>query len=206
MSDFDLTNWKYGRTIDVHIYMAAQYYGELENGWHLLAREHIVKRNYDTAIKSEDTWNEKRASLGFSQFSQADAEALSRNDWLLIVTSFAARLNYVDYFNMWGYRFSDAAIAQVEAYGFDKVPKVFFDYTESHYCEGFNFNPLPVDGNGVWPSNVEIENTLNINSIYKVVPALEDNDDHFCVGHDHGDESFSFNKGMYLNKAPDSSN
>ena len=151
MSKFDLFNWKYGRTINVHVYMAAQRYGELANGWHLLAREHIVKRNFDTIVKDEADWNVKKANIGFDNYSFEEAKNISRNDWLLIVTSFSARLDFVDYFNMWGYSFSDKAIAQVKSYNYTEVPRVFFDYTNGSYCEGFSFTPLLVDGNTIWP-------------------------------------------------------
>lgn len=152
MASAKLTGWKDGASISIQTRMAAQKYGELENGWHLLPRQHIIHREFKQAIKNKQTWLDKRASLGFANYSLQQAKQIKQNDWLLIATSHAAKLDFTEYYQMWGFSFTDTAKAQVATFKHKPVPKVFFKFSDKQYCETLDIKATAVDGKQPWVS------------------------------------------------------
>ncbi|WOH36588.1 ImpA family metalloprotease [Thalassotalea fonticola] len=152
MASAKLNGWKDGASISIQTRMAAQKYGELENGWHLLPRQHIIHREFKQAIKNKNTWLAKRANLGFSQYSLQQAKKIKQNDWLLIATSHAAKLDFTDYYQMWGINFTDTAKAQVQSFKHEVVPNVFFNFSAKQYCETLDVKAIPIDGKQPWVS------------------------------------------------------
>ncbi len=133
-----LNGWKHGVGIYIQMMMSAQAEGVLQDGWHLLARLHVLEREFSRADDSDDSWAAKRNSLGFSQFSRAEARALSNNDWLAIALSTVTGRDMRDYLRMWGLGFSDAASNQIAGLLYPPMPKKFFDSSNAGYCENMS--------------------------------------------------------------------
>lgn len=153
---WDSMGWSEGVSLFIQMMMSAEDNGVLVDGWHLLARLHILEREFGRANDSEAAWEEKKASLGFSQYSLTDADALNQTDWLLIAISYATQMDHRDYFDMWGQAYTAAAGAQVAASSYAKqTPRNFYISSGTGYCkgEGFDGNKLAVDGHQVWPTS-----------------------------------------------------
>ena len=137
----------------IQMMMTAEHQGALADGWHLLARLHILEREFNRARSDATTWDAKKTSLGFSSYSKAEADAISSNDWMVIAVSKVTGMDYRDYFSMWGQAYSTKANDQVVAFNHATAERRFFITSPNGYCkgEGFDGNYLPVDGNQTWP-------------------------------------------------------
>ena len=146
------SDWSHQVSMTIQMLMAAQHQGALLDGWHLLARLHILEREFNRALASETTWEAKKVSLGFSSYTLTEAKAISNNDWLVVALSYAAGLDYRDYIRMWGQTFTSKADAQVAGFGYVAVARQFFVSSSKGYCKGGGFNgqKLPVDGSSGW--------------------------------------------------------
>ncbi|WP_166738765.1 ImpA family metalloprotease [Psychromonas algarum] len=82
-------------------------------GQHLIARVHIIEREFNSALASDEAWINKRDNLGFSTYSLDEAKAISTNDFILIAASRAVNLDYRQPLNLMGVLVSDKANAQV---------------------------------------------------------------------------------------------
>lgn len=143
--------WNKGVGIYIQMMMAAQNYGELTDGWHLWARLHILEREFTNAIKNEQTWELKKSGLGFSDYTLEEAKVASNSDFMLIALSHGAKLDYTQYFEMWGLNNTDKAKQQVNNMLHSVVPKVFFASGQKTYCETFDHATINVDGTSIWP-------------------------------------------------------
>ncbi|NRA61715.1 MAG: RICIN domain-containing protein, partial [Psychrobium sp.] len=146
-----LNSWDQSVAMTIQMMMAAQAEGSLIDGWHLLARLHILLREFKRAVHSEILWLNKRDSLGFGQYSRAAAKALDKNDWLVIAISAATELDYREFLAMWGLSFSDTAATQVANLGFSAVTKKFYQVKDGGYCEGLDKAAITIidtDGDG----------------------------------------------------------
>lgn len=142
MQAADLTGWSDGVAISIQMMMSVQDQGVLENGWHLLARLHILHREFRRADNSDEAWEAQRASLGFSMFTRQEANALNNNDWLAISFSIVAERDMGDYLRMWGLEVGAEASAQIASLGYPALPTQFFDSTATGYCE--NMSPAKI--------------------------------------------------------------
>lgn len=148
-----VSDWSQQVSMTIQMMMAAQQQGKLVNGWHLLARLHILEREFNRARADATTWENKKTSLGFASYSKADADAISNNDWMLIAVSSVTGLDYRDYLSMWGISYSPKAAAQVASFAYTPTPRRFYVSSATGYCkgEGFTGNYLAVDGQKTWP-------------------------------------------------------
>lgn len=153
MQEAKLTSWSDGMATMLQMMIAAQKNGALQDGWHLLARLHILLREFERAKGSEEIWLQKRAQLGFSQFSLDAAKGISNNDFLLIAMSYSTRLDYRQLYQMWGLATSQAAQDQIAEFNFTVIAKQIYVYNPGDYCLGLDLQSIPVDGNQVWPLN-----------------------------------------------------
>ncbi|WP_308873954.1 ImpA family metalloprotease [Thiothrix subterranea] len=146
-------NWSRAASMTIQMMMTAEHQGALVDGWHLLARLHILEREFNRARSDTTAWDAKKTSLGFASYSKAEADAISNNDWMVIAVSKVTGMDYRDYFSMWGQAFSAKANAQVVAFNHAAAQRRFFITSPSGYCkgEGFDGNFLPVTGSQVWP-------------------------------------------------------
>ena len=153
MQDAKLTSWSNGMATMLQMMVAAQKYGALEDGWHLLARLHILLREFERAKANEDIWLEKRASIGFSGYSLDTAKAISNNDFLLIAMSYSTRLDYRDLYQMWGLATTQGANDQVAGFNYTSIARQVYVYAPGDYCLGLDLQAVAVDGNQTWPLN-----------------------------------------------------
>jgi len=111
--------------------MLAQHMDRLEDGWDLLAILHILERDRNR-IKAD--WENRKHQIGFTTYTLDEFNHINHNDWLVISYSFATKLDYRPFFDMYGIQYSQKASEQVAAFGYDAAPKRFFVSTPRGYC------------------------------------------------------------------------
>jgi hypothetical protein len=140
--------------LKIEAMMHAQKLGMVQNGWHVLARVHILEREMKRAKLD---WLAKRASVGFSTYTLTEINSIGNTDWLVIAYSYAAGLDYRNYFDMMGIPYSQKARNQIASFGFPMVPNSLFVSTDMGYCKTdsygtvFNRPTLPIDGITLYP-------------------------------------------------------
>ncbi len=146
--------WSEGAATIIQMMMSAEDNGALIDGWHLLARLHIIERAYQQAVKDDDKWLATKAGIGMSLYERATAKAMNPEDWLLIAVSHATGFDYRAYFNAWGHQYTPAAAAQVAAFSLPSMPVNYYVSSAEGYCQGqgFDGNKLPLDGSSAWPA------------------------------------------------------
>ena len=139
--------------LKIEAMMHAQKMGKIQNGWHILARVHILEREMKRAKKD---WEAQKASVGFSTYSLNEINAIGNNDWLVVAYSYTAEVDFRDYFDMMGISYSQKARNQIASFGFDVAPKALFVSTPKGYCSEdkygrlFDRPSLPIDGTTVY--------------------------------------------------------
>lgn len=128
---------------------------KLAAGMHLIARLHILERNYNAALKDVATWEATKGNLGFGTLSFDQAKALKNNDWIVIAASWAVGLDYRSLLDMMGCRFSAEASAQVASFGF---PSTGREYITANNYNGAWFKDSRVFGE--FGSAVQIKTTV----------------------------------------------
>ena len=68
-------------------FMQVQKLGKLQDGWHFLTRWHILNRTIPYVKKD---WENRKSSIGFSNYTLDEFNKISNNDYMLITMSFAA--------------------------------------------------------------------------------------------------------------------
>ncbi len=135
--------WSYGATLIVQILMHAQNLGALDNGWHLIARLHLLENAFELADNSDEAWDEQKQSLGFGQFTREGVLALDNNDWLLIAASYSVGVDYRPFFDLVGQGYSSEASNQVAALSLTTQASGFYlPESDNAYCSGFSNQPL----------------------------------------------------------------
>lgn len=151
MQEAKLTSWSSGMATMLQMMVAAQKHGALENGWHLLARLHILLREFERAKDSNELWLQKRAQLGFSQFSLEAAKSISNNDFLMVAMSYATKLDYRELYQMWGLATTQGAKDQIAAFNFTQIDRQVYVYNPGDYCLSLDLQAVAVDGQQAWP-------------------------------------------------------
>ncbi len=129
--------------------------GKLTAGMHLIARLHILERNFNAALKDAATWEATKAGLGFGTLSFDQAKALKNNDWIVIAASWAVGLDYRALMDMMGCRFSPEASAQVASFGFPTTGREYI--TANNYNAAWFKNSRAF---GEFGSAVQIKTTV----------------------------------------------
>lgn len=146
------TGWSWGARVFIQIMMQAQNQGELDNGWHLLGRLHILEREFNRLKGDEALWLASRDNIGFSSYSRDEANSINNNDWLLIALSIITERDMRDYLDMWGFSFSDKAKSEVITKSLQAMPLTYFASSGTGYCvDEFAETEIPVDGATIWP-------------------------------------------------------
>ena len=113
--------------------------GKVEDGWDILARVHII----DRALKeAKQDWENKKDSLGFSNYSLDEINSISNNDFLVIAYSWAAGVDFRDFFDMMGIDYSKKASEQIKSFNFEKAPKEMMLSTSNGYCKEDKYGKL----------------------------------------------------------------
>ncbi|MBU1669015.1 ImpA family metalloprotease [bacterium] len=152
---WESSNWSHQVLVTIQAMMHTQKMGKLDNGWHLLARLHILEREITQA---KVDWEANKASLGFDSYTLDEFNAMRNNDWLLVSFSFASGLDFRDYLSMMGIEYSQKASDQVASFNYTAVPKAFFVSTPNGYCKSddtygafLSKSTLDVDGTTGFP-------------------------------------------------------
>jgi len=125
------SSWDEEFMVTLQAMMQAQKYGELTDGYDLLALNHIIRREANSA-----TWESKKNDLGFSDYSDDEYANISPNDFSLVALSYIANLDYRPFFDMFGLKYSEKASTQVDDNNpANKTKKVFFVSTPDGYCK-----------------------------------------------------------------------
>jgi len=146
--------------LKIQAMMHAENMGKVENGWHVLARVHILEREKSRA---KQDWDARKASIGFSTYTLDEFNSIRDNDWLIVSYSYAAELDYRNYFDMMGIPFSQKARDQIASFGFDVVPNELFVSTNGGYCKEdgagrlFDRPTIAIDGVQTWPSETDTD-------------------------------------------------
>ena len=141
----DFSEWNKSPTIIIQLMMAAQKEGSLQEGWNIIPMMHILTREFDTARKLDEAWDAKKDSLGFSQYTREQANAIDNNDYLLIVIGYLSQLDLTDYFSMWGLGTSEEAKSQVVSAGFKTMPTTFYrPEVENGYCHTLDHEAIEI--------------------------------------------------------------
>ncbi|ABV86226.1 ImpA family metalloprotease [Shewanella pealeana] len=146
-----LTSWSNGMATMLQMMVAAQKHSALENGWHLLARLHILLREFERAKGSEELWLQKREQLGFSLFSLDAAKNISNNDFLMVAMSYATKLDYRELYQMWGLTTTPLAKEQLASFNFTVIDRKVYVYNPGDYCLSLDLQAVAVDGQQAWP-------------------------------------------------------
>lgn len=137
------SSWSQGVALVIQMMMHAQDKGKLANGWHLIARLHLLDKAFAEADNDEASWEAKKAALGFSTYTLEDTKNMDNNDWLLIAASYATGLDYRPYLDLMGLRYSSKANTQLSAFGYAAVDKAFFNPTSNRaYCDSLSQNKV----------------------------------------------------------------
>ncbi len=150
------------RNIQFRVYiqmiMHAQKYWALQDGWDLWARLHVLEKNIND-VKAD--WENKKASLWFSNYTLDEFENISNNDWMLVSMSYAAKLDYRPLFDMYGQDYSEKASEQVESFGFPKAKQTYFVSTPEWYVTKDKYGDyldkpdMEIYSYSVWPENID---------------------------------------------------
>ena len=135
----------------IQMMMAGQAQGSLTNGWYLLARLHILERDFYTAARNDEQWEAMKANLGLASYTRAEAHAMSNNDWMNIATSVALQKDMREFLAMWGLPASQAANDQVAALSLPAMNKVFYAADGADFCKGLDKTPVAVSASMAWP-------------------------------------------------------
>jgi plastocyanin len=123
-----LTNWgsyDYNYFVWWQLMNQARLHDKLDNGYHIIARMHILQRQFNTASSSDESWAAMRNNLGLSLYTREEAKAMSYNDWILISASRAVALNFSQPLNLLGVITSDKAKDQVSENGYAVIGNEF---------------------------------------------------------------------------------
>lgn len=145
-------SWSEHHALYLQLMMATQAETNLSNGWYIYPRLHIWEREFYRADNTDESWTDKKAGLGFDQYTHEELSSLSRNDWLYISLSEITQLDLTQWFNMYGFTVSNKAQSQVQSKGLKELEQVFYTSTGTGYCSSLDQASLPVDGTQVWPN------------------------------------------------------
>ncbi|MCZ8498341.1 hypothetical protein O9929_10835 [Vibrio lentus] len=68
---------------------------------------HLIEREFNRLKGDDELWNDRKGSIGFSDYTRQEAVDITNNDWLLIALSYVAERNMTQYFRHMGFSFSD---------------------------------------------------------------------------------------------------
>ncbi|WBA82473.1 ImpA family metalloprotease [Endozoicomonas sp. GU-1] len=156
----DFKSWNLGAAIYLQMMMAAQSQGALTDGWMLLPRLHILEREFSRALSSRDTWNAKRTSLGFSEYTWEEANSIwspsseLHNDWPSIALSMVTGRNMLNYLNKWGLTSSAKAQNQIMALNLPPMEAIYYKTDGNQFCEQFDNPGIIIEKGMVWDAAV----------------------------------------------------
>lgn len=152
MQEQGLTEWNQNAAMMIQMMMAGQAQGSLTNGWFLLARLHILEREFYTATRNDENWNSMKDDLGFANYTRDAANEMTNNDWMNISLSVALQKDMREFLSMWGLSANPVANEQVAGLSLPKMEKVFYAADGADFCTGLNKSAIPVSQTMAWPT------------------------------------------------------
>jgi hypothetical protein len=92
--------------------------------------------------RAKKDWDAKKDSVGFSTYTLDEINSIRNNDWLVIAYSYAAELDYRNYFDMMGIEYSQKARDQIASFEYEVVPNSLFVSTSKGYCNEDDYGTL----------------------------------------------------------------
>ena len=176
------TTWDAQAAMAIQMWMSAQKQGVVEDGWHVLARLHVLERAFNQARRNDEDWVAAKTNLGFESYSRDEANNISNNNWMVIAMSVVTGHDYTDYLDAWGLPISDKARTEVINMGYPKMPIEFFITSERGYCEINNNGDflgklgMPVSADMLWPEEVDADSDGTWDGIEHLVTDTTDTD------------------------------
>jgi hypothetical protein len=127
---------------------ARHYNRNLRDGWELLTLMYLLERNVGA---SSANWTSVNTRLGFGTYATYP-NTMNGNDFVLIAASNVARRDLRPVFDLWGVVYSDAASAQVQAFGFQPAAQVVFPMAHLSAQSSGVGAPVPVNATSVYPA------------------------------------------------------
>jgi hypothetical protein len=103
---------------------ARHYNSALRDGWELYTLLYLLERNFSTSSTSAN-WSTLREAMGFGTYA-SHPSAINGNDFMLIAASRIIGRDMRPVWNLWGVTYSEAAAAQVAAYGHAAAEPLLF--------------------------------------------------------------------------------
>ena len=148
------TSWSWGARVYIQMMMSTQNQNVLNNGWHLLGRLHLIEREFNRLKSSDELWNTRKGTIGFSSYTREEANDLNNDDWQLVALSYVSEHDMRNYLDMWGFSFSDKAKEQVAGLNLNEMPLNYFASSNQGYClDEFAVKPVSINGTNSWPLN-----------------------------------------------------
>lgn len=145
MRDANLSSAGQQMAMFVQLLAALETQGVFDDGWLMMPRLNLVTREFQTS-NNDTAWATKAEGLGFGGMDRETAFSLSQNDWLLIALSWSAQRDLRAYLDMWGYIYSDDALAHVASLGLPRLQPAYYGIDSRGHCFGLTHNELPIDG------------------------------------------------------------
>jgi immunomodulating metalloprotease len=118
-----------------------------ETGWDIFTLMYLHHRLFGAAVGDEAAWAAQRDGLGFDIYP--DAGDIGGNDFMLLSYSFLTETDHRPFFDLWGVDYSQAAVDQLDAYGFPPVPQQM--WVSDDVNDDPHPTPVAIDGVSEWP-------------------------------------------------------
>lgn len=150
-----MNKWNSGVALMIQAMMLAQEQSDsLSDGWYMIPRLHLMNRELDKALKSDEAWAAQKDKLGFNTYSRSEAKSASNNDFLLLSFAQITGLNYAPFFALWGEPVSAKALAQVNSLELKAaVAKMYAPESRNAYCSSLDVPAFAVSNTSEWPHN-----------------------------------------------------
>ncbi|NDY92447.1 ImpA family metalloprotease [Ideonella livida] len=134
---------------------ARHYRPEFTDGWALYTLMYLLERNLTATIASTTTtsadWLAQRSALGLGTYASPPT-AMDGNDFMLIAASRIIGRDLRAVWSLWGITFSDAAAAQVAAYGLPAAELLLFPMKQLNAFGNGVGAPLPLSATASYPA------------------------------------------------------
>ncbi|MEF1219266.1 hypothetical protein REH76_15965, partial [Photobacterium damselae] len=136
----------------------------LERGYDIFTTLYLYSRSFGKYSKNKESWDLNKTKLGFEMFSYNNEHgpiaSITGNDFMLVTLSYITQKDWTAFFDMFGLRNSDTAIAQAKSHGVNgSIPVGLYvldtDLPPLNISEGLDFLPLGLDKpDTLWPRDM----------------------------------------------------
>ncbi|UUZ50838.1 hypothetical protein LP420_15060 [Massilia sp. B-10] len=127
----------------------AHYYNkQYGDNWEMFTLLYLLDRNIGQHAAD---WSSVNASYGFGTYASYPS-SMNGNDFILIASSFLIGRDMRPMFSLWGVTVSDAAKAQVAAYGYAPVGALYFPMNDVVATAAKVGPPVSMTATAVYPA------------------------------------------------------